>query len=96
LKLSFNKSRENSHSATKAAKAVAREQRARVMATVTSTSFSTPAIRRDGRSLSGFKAFWRQFFARAFDPYRPELHYMRGPGPAWRAKYGTDAQFRVK
>jgi hypothetical protein len=22
-----------------------------------------------------------------FDPYRPELHYMRGPGPKWRAKY---------
>jgi hypothetical protein len=30
--------------------------------------------------------FWRQFFLRAFDPYRPELHYMRGPGPACRAK----------
>ena len=24
----------------------------------------------------------------AFDPYRPELHYMRGPGPKWRAKHG--------
>ena len=23
-----------------------------------------------------------------FDPYRPELHYMRGPGPKWRAKHG--------
>jgi len=22
------------------------------------------------------------------DPYRPELHYMRGPGPKWRAKHG--------
>ena len=22
-----------------------------------------------------------------FTPYRPELHYMRGPGPKWRAKY---------
>ena len=21
-----------------------------------------------------------------FDPYRPELHYMRGPGPKWHAK----------
>ena len=20
------------------------------------------------------------------DPYRPELHYMRGPGPRWQAK----------
>ena len=57
------------------------------MATMISTSFSTPAISRDGSShLSGFKAFWRAFFAKAFDPYRPELHYMRGPGPACRAK----------
>lgn len=32
------------------------------------------------------RGFWRRFFARAFDPYRPELHYMRGPGPACRAK----------
>jgi hypothetical protein len=22
-----------------------------------------------------------------FDPYRPELHYMRGPGPKWQAKH---------
>ena len=22
-----------------------------------------------------------------FDPYRPEQHYMRGPGPKWRAKH---------
>jgi len=21
------------------------------------------------------------------DSYRPELHYMRGPGPKWRAKH---------
>jgi len=21
------------------------------------------------------------------DPYRPELHYMRGPGPKWREKH---------
>jgi hypothetical protein len=24
-----------------------------------------------------------------FDPYRPELHYMRGPGPKWRAKHAA-------
>jgi hypothetical protein len=23
------------------------------------------------------------------DPYRPELHYMRGPGPKWRSKHGA-------
>lgn len=22
------------------------------------------------------------------DSYRPERHYMRGPGPKWRAKHG--------
>jgi hypothetical protein len=21
------------------------------------------------------------------DPYRPEIHYMRGPGPKWHAKH---------
>ena len=26
------------------------------------------------------------------DGYRPELHYMRGPGPKWQAKYGRLAQ----
>ena len=24
---------------------------------------------------------------RVFDPYRPELHYMRGPGPKWHEKH---------
>jgi hypothetical protein len=29
-----------------------------------------------------------QSLARAlFDSYRPELHYMRGPGPKWHAKH---------
>jgi hypothetical protein len=27
-----------------------------------------------------------------FDPYRPELHYMRGPGPKWHAKYDRPRQ----
>jgi hypothetical protein len=25
-----------------------------------------------------------------FDPYRPELHYMRGPGPRWHARHAFD------
>jgi hypothetical protein len=25
------------------------------------------------------------------DPYRPELHYMRGRGPKWREKHATNA-----
>ena len=67
------------------------------MATMISTTLSAPAIgrKRQGNS-TGFKAFWRAFVAKAFDPYRPELHYMRGPGPAWHAKYGAEASFRLK
>ncbi|MCS3452710.1 MULTISPECIES: hypothetical protein [Bradyrhizobium] len=29
--------------------------------------------------------------ARIRDPYRPELHYMRGPGPKWHAKHAVRA-----
>jgi len=35
-----------------------------------------------------FAGFWRELRRDAVRPYRPELHYMRGPGPAWRAKHG--------
>ena len=58
------------------------------MANVTSAPLS-PASRRDRETglLAEIGTFWRLFFVRAFDPYRPELHYMRGPGPAWRAKH---------
>ncbi|NEW85753.1 MULTISPECIES: hypothetical protein [Rhodopseudomonas] len=41
----------------------------------------------DTSVLAEIRLFWRQFFVQAFAPYRPELHYMRGPGPAWRAKH---------
>jgi hypothetical protein len=44
--------------------------------------------------LAGLRAFWQQFFTKAFDPYRPELHYMRGPGPACRAKQMAPSQPR--
>ena len=59
------------------------------MASITSASLSSTANSRDGASkpFAEIRSYWRQFFARAFDPYRPELHYMRGPGPAWRAKH---------
>jgi hypothetical protein len=33
---------------------------------------------------------WQDFMRSLRDPYRPELHYMRGPGPKWRAKHLTD------
>ena len=30
---------------------------------------------------------WRALNEWMFDPYRPELHYMRGPGPKWHEKH---------
>jgi hypothetical protein len=38
---------------------------------------------------NAFADFWRELTRDAIRPYRPELHYMRGPGPAWRAKHGS-------
>jgi hypothetical protein len=39
------------------------------------------------RSLSRIVTKWQRLIAIASDPYRPELHYMRGPGPKWHAKH---------
>ena len=36
--------------------------------------------------LIAFVGSWQRLFQMASDPYRPERHYMRGPGPACRAK----------
>ena len=57
------------------------------MATIVSSHDTQ--LSRDGepRLFAELREFWQQLFAKAFDPYRPELHYMRGPGPAWRAKH---------
>jgi hypothetical protein len=37
---------------------------------------------------------WRGWKKVIFDPYRPELHYMRGPGPKWREKHGHAGSLR--
>jgi hypothetical protein len=34
----------------------------------------------------GFAA-WQALTKALFDDYRPELHYMRGPGPKWHEKH---------
>jgi hypothetical protein len=54
---------------------------------------STSALQKEHQE-NRSSAMYRQF-AKAvgelwrimFDPYRPELHYMRGPGPKWHAKH---------
>jgi hypothetical protein len=42
---------------------------------------------------------WRRLKNAIFDPYRPELHYMRGPGPKWLEKHqseNTGDRFRME
>lgn len=34
---------------------------------------------------------WRWLRASLFNPYRPELYYMRGPGPKWLEKRARSA-----
>ncbi len=32
---------------------------------------------------------WQGLWRDLFNPYHPEQHYMRGPGPAWQAKHAA-------
>ncbi|WFU76948.1 MULTISPECIES: hypothetical protein [unclassified Bradyrhizobium] len=44
-------------------------------------------------------AVWRKLVAEKrfiADPYRPERHYMRGPGPKWFAKHGASASVTIR
>ena len=34
---------------------------------------------------------WHTVTTELFGTYRPEQHYMRGPGPKWRAKHASNA-----
>jgi hypothetical protein len=46
-------------------------------------SLSTPFRHR----LNAIMTRWHRLIETARDPYRPERHYMRGPGPKWHAKH---------
>jgi hypothetical protein len=43
------------------------------------------------RRLTEIVINWHRLVGLARNPYRPELHYMRGPGPKWRAKHQGSA-----
>src|SRR5262249_7050609 len=48
------------------------------------------AARRQARGVAAeIGALFYDVLKVLFDPYRPELHYMRGPGPRWRAKHAS-------
>jgi hypothetical protein len=43
--------------------------------------------RKTAESASDFASVVHKLIMDVRDSYRPELHYMRGPGPKWRAKH---------
>ena len=53
-------------------------------------NFRPAPTRRSARPLAAIMIqLWRTFVKDLFDPYHPEQHYMRGPGPKWHAKHAT-------
>jgi hypothetical protein len=44
-------------------------------------------VRKAMESTSDFASVVHNLIQDIRDSYRPELHYMRGPGPKWRAKH---------
>ena len=44
------------------------------------------------QSLNAAKQRWRCLRTSLFDSYRPELHYMRGPGPKCRERDSGSAR----
>src|SRR5262249_17364853 len=57
-----------------------------VMITVTTTVRMLAARRQAPGLAADITDLFRTLAKALFDPYRPELHYMRGPGPKWHAK----------
>jgi hypothetical protein len=56
------------------------------MITMGATAFSGFA-RRTAEFVSDFAGVIRNLIMDVRDSYRPELQYVRGPGPKWRAKH---------
>jgi hypothetical protein len=52
---------------------------------------STPLCQR----LAAIMTRWLRLIQITCNPYRPELHYMRGAGPKWHAKH-TGGKLRTK
>jgi hypothetical protein len=51
--------------------------------------------RKTAESISDFAGVVRNLILDVRGCYRPEVHYMRGPGPKWRAKHQPWLRFDV-
>ena len=47
-------------------------------------------LRTAGPILHRAGLLWRRLMSALSDPYRPEQHYMRGPGPKYHERQGRD------
>ena len=65
---------------------------------VTATSYARWSIFAHNtiKTVSDFATVVQNLFLDVRDSYRPELHYMRGPGPKWRAKHQPRLKFDPK
>jgi hypothetical protein len=57
------------------------------MFSATKADRASPIHRNASPLTAEFAALVRNLAQALFDPYRPELHYMRGRGPKWHAKH---------
>jgi hypothetical protein len=63
-----------------------------VMIRATTAVFRRAARRNEAWAAGDIGELLRSLARALFDPYRPELHYMRGPGPKWHARYDRSNQ----
>jgi hypothetical protein len=58
---------------------------------MTTSTFQPPTLTADvvfsALGLVAVVKIWRRLKNKISDSYRPELHYMRGPGPKWCEKH---------
>jgi hypothetical protein len=65
------------------------------MSTIGATAMSGFA-RKTAETVTDFATVVRNLITDVRDSYRPQRHYMRGPGPKWRAKYQPLPKFDPK
>ena len=61
------------------------------MMTLSDSYVSKVLLAMPKRSVGTAARQWRWLQTSLRDPYQPELHYMRGPGPKWREKHAYSA-----
>jgi hypothetical protein len=69
-----------------------RNRRSASVTTMDATAFSGFA-RRTAEFVSDSASVLLNLIMDVRDSYRPGLHYMRGPGPKWRAKHRSSPKF---